>query len=88
MKVLFCVFLLTLAISAQNSGDYNKFEVGGNYSYQRIDKSGDFNNETGFKGFEVSTTFNISRYFGIKGDILGFYKKNDFNLRLIAPPQL
>lgn len=78
---------MAVAVSAQSSDDYHKFEAGGNYSFQRIEKSGDFNNKTGFNGFEASATVNFSRYLGVKFDVSGAYKKDSFSFIPLTGPQ-
>lgn len=89
MKLLFILLVIVLnviAIFAQSSDDYPKFEVGGNYNYQRVGESGGFNDQTGFNGFEISAVKNISRYFGLKFDVSGAYKTDNFSQTAIAPP--
>jgi len=82
-------FLLTLIIVACASiavaqADYKRWEIFGGYSHNRMETgAGDYNPDTGefiekregFHGFNASITRNFSRYFGLKGDVSGFYKR-------------
>ena len=80
------IILACVSIAAAQS-DYKKFELFGGYSHNRVDTGiGDadpsvsdiINEREGFNGFEVSATGNLSRYFGIKGDLSGHFKTKSF----------
>lgn len=90
MKKLFFAFLTAATcaafVSAQNT-DYKKTEFFAGYSNGQIDQgidTGDSVNSflrdrANFNGFEVSGVYNVNRYFGIKGDLSGTYKKVRFS---------
>ena len=68
---------------AQSTDDYKKFDLFAGYSHNRIDTGiGDddpslrdiIDEREGFHGFNVSVTGNLSRYFGLKGDVSGHFK--------------
>jgi opacity protein-like surface antigen len=72
---------------AQSTSDYNKVEFFGGFSHNRVDTGiddsdddlGDIINESeGFNGFNASITGNVTRYFGLKADVSGHFKKKDF----------
>jgi opacity protein-like surface antigen len=90
-KLLF----LTIAIIAcasmsfAQSTDYNKVEFFGGFSHNRVDTGfedsdfelGDIINEReGFNGFNASVTGNVTRYIGLKLDVAGHFKKQNFPL--------
>ena len=88
LKFFMCKFIkafcLTIALSvgvfAQTTTDeYNKNEFFVGYSNQQVDR-GDYTTHHGFEGSYVR---NISRYFGIKGDVSGAYKDDTFEFRTI-----
>jgi hypothetical protein len=69
---------------AQSTDDYKKFEIFAGYSHNRVDTGiGDddpslrdiINEREGFNGFNASATGNVSRYFGLKFDVSGHFKK-------------
>lgn len=73
----FCLTaLLSISAFAQNSGgdEYNKNEFFVGYSNQQIDQG---DNRT-FNGFEGSYVRNVHRYFGIKADVSGAYRNEEF----------
>ena len=80
MNKLFAALCLTVwsivCVSAQTPGEYNKNEFFVGYSNQQVD----FGDRVNFNGFEASYTRNVSRYFGIKGDVSGAYRNRDFNI--------
>lgn len=92
MNKLFLAFCLTVVSSvfafAQTTTDYKKAEVYVGYSNNQVDTGANsdtgnaardfFDDRIGFHGFEVSAVGNVSRYVGIKGDISGSYKREDF----------
>jgi len=89
-KLLFLSIVIVACASlsfAQSTTDYNKVEVFGGFSHNRVDTGisdsdfelGDIINETeGFNGFNASITGNVTRYFGLKFDVSGHFKKKNF----------
>jgi opacity protein-like surface antigen len=89
-KLMFLVILIVACASmsfAQSTSDYNKVEFFGGFSHNRVDTGiddsdddlGDIISESeGFNGFNASVTGNITRYFGLKADVSGHFKKKDF----------
>lgn len=95
MKKIFLALCLTafsgLAAFAQTSDDdYKKGEVYVGYSHGLVDSGinveGDnefedfFDERESFKGFEGAGVYNFSRYVGIKGDVSGTYKNENFRV--------
>jgi hypothetical protein len=92
MNKLFLAFCLTVVSSvsafAQSTSDYKKTEIYVGYSNNQVDTGANsntgnaaqnfFDDRIGFHGFEVAGVANVSRYVGIKGDISGSYKREDF----------
>lgn len=80
----FCLTaLLSVGVVAQTTTDeYNKNEFFVGYSNQQVDR-GDYQTHHGFEGSYVR---NVSRYFGIKGDVSGAYKNDDFDTRIVVAP--
>jgi hypothetical protein len=80
----FCLTaLLSVGVYAQTTTDeYNKNEFFVGYSNQQVDR-GDYQTHHGFEGSYVR---NVSRYFGIKGDVSGAYKNDDFDSRIVVAP--
>lgn len=84
-KAFFLLFLLVCASSAvlaQSSDEYNKVEVFGGFSHNRVDTGFDGigNDRTGFNGFNTSVTGNLTRYVGIKFDFAGHYDKDTISV--------
>jgi hypothetical protein len=81
IKALGLTFLLSLSLAAQTpttvDDEDNKNEFYGGYSYQRTTNLG---NSRNFNGFEVAYTRNVSRYFGIKADVSGAFRGDDFSI--------
>ena len=80
--------LITCSSLAMAQSDYKKFEFYGGYSHNRVDTGiGDddpdlndiVDEREGFHGFNTSVTGNMSRYFGLKADFAGHFKKKDFD---------
>lgn len=92
MRKLLLLTVLILAcasVSFAQSSDYNKVEVSGGYSHARVDTGvddntidPDFSNflseRRGFNGFDVSIAGNLTRYFGLKGNLSGHFKSDSF----------
>lgn len=78
MNKLIKAFCLTIVLSIyaflQTDDEYKKNEFFVGYSNQQVDVG----NRRSFNGFEVSYTRNVHRYFGIKADVSGAYRNNDF----------
>lgn len=58
---------------AQSAGEYNKVEVFAGYSHNRVNTG----ISTGFNGFNVAATGNISKYVGLKFDFSGHFIRQD-----------
>jgi len=96
MKKLLLSGLMTLVCASfglaqtTNTSDYKKSEFFVGYSNNQVDtgievEDGDefdefFNERESFHGFNASATFNVNRYVGIKGDVSGAYKNQDFSI--------
>ncbi len=74
---------------AQSTDDYNKYDIFVGYSHNRVDTGIDDNDpqlddiideREGFHGFNASATGNLNRYFGLKVDVSGHWKKKTFPL--------
>ena len=70
--------------SAQTGGgDYNKYDIYVGFSHNRVDVGFDdpgqnfLQNREGFNGVEGAATYNLSRYFGVKGDYT--FNRKTFN---------
>jgi len=72
---------------AQPVDDYKKVEFFAGYSNGQVDTGVDsgnsavdfFRDRENFNGVNVSGVYNVSRYFGIKGDVSATYNNNSFN---------
>jgi hypothetical protein len=81
--VALLVLLPAATARAQSADDYNRFEVFGGFSHNRVDTGGVGNGtvfggveeHTGFHGFEASVVGNLSRYAGLKFDVSGHFKR-------------
>ncbi len=88
-KFLFLAILMVSCASmafAQTS-DYNKFEFYGGYSHNRVDTGIEdsepqlddiVDEREGFHGLNTSVTGNLNRYFGLKADFAGHFKRKTF----------
>lgn len=71
----FCLAIVSsVCVFAQTGEEYNKNEFFVGYSNQQIDA---FERLT-YHGFEGAYVRNVSRYFGIKADVSGAYRNEDF----------
>ena len=79
------IFVASASLAAAQTDDYKKFEFFAGFSHNRIDTGvGDndpelsdiFREREGFNGFDTSVTGNLSRYFGLKADFSGHFKKH------------
>ncbi len=78
------------------TSDYKKSEFFVGYSNNQVDtgietEEGNpaeefFNERESFHGFNVSGTYNVTRYVGIKGDVSGAYKNKDFSFNVPTSP--
>lgn len=76
-----------LVVSAQSTDDFKRTEFFAGYSNGQVDTGIDsgssavdfFRDRESFNGFNVSGVYNLTRYFGIKGDVSGTYNAKRFN---------
>lgn len=93
MRKLFFLSIVIVAGAsmsfAQSTNDYNKVEVFGGFSHNRVDTGSDdsdfdvgdiVSKREGFNGFNASITGNVTRYFGFKFDVSGHFKNQNFPL--------
>jgi hypothetical protein len=81
--------LLSTAVCLAQTTDIKKGEVFVGYSNGQIDTGVDsgssindfFRDRENFNGFEVSGVYNLSRYFGVKGDFSAHFNSTRFNGR-------
>ncbi len=93
-KILFAICLTAFAgVSAFAQDDYKKGEFFIGYSNQQVDTGVDptdfdsfVNDRETFHGFNASGVYNVGRYVGVKGDISGAYKSQDFNFTVPTGP--
>jgi len=92
MKKFILALTLTLVSSicalAQSSDDYKKAEFFVGYSYGQADAHFNpnpniYRDRTPLQGFNGSVVFNVSRYFGIKGDVSGAFQKANVNFQVV-----
>ena len=87
--LLLAAFILACAplSFAQGTDEYNKVEFYGGYTHNRVDtgfndNDPDFNDiideREGFNGFEASVTGNVHKYVGLKFDVSGAYRSDNF----------
>lgn len=91
MKKLILAFSFSVLASvftvAQSTDDYKKVEVFAGYSNGQVDTGFDsgstagdfFRDRQNFNGFNVSGVYNVTRYFGIKGDFSATFNTERFN---------
>ena len=93
-KALFSISFAILAASAGFAqDDYKKGEFFVGYSNGQVDTgldSGDsavafFRDRENFNGVNVSGVYNVSRYFGIKGDVSATFNNTDFSTTVTGP---
>lgn len=92
-------FILSLALiavtatfSSAQISDYNKGEFFIGYSNGQVDTGLDsgntvnsfFRDRISFHGFEAAGVYNVSRYFGIKGDVSGTYNSTQFSFPVVS----
>ncbi len=83
--LVFTVFSVSVT-AQQTSDDYDKGEIFAGYSGAAHYTGSDF--EPIENGFEVSGVYNVHRYFGIKADFSGTYRKVDGSFQSIASPSV
>ena len=94
MKKIFSAFCLTFILSvfalSQETDEYKKAEFFAGFSNGQIDTGtsvGSFlDRRLSFNGFNASAVGNVNRYFGLKIDVSGTYRKDEFSLG-ITPTQ-
>jgi opacity protein-like surface antigen len=84
----FCLMVASSALAFAQTTDYKRSEFYIGYSNNQVDTGANrdtgnrvrdfFDDRIGFHGFEVAGVGNVSRYVGIKGDISGAYKRENF----------
>lgn len=88
------ILALTLALVsnicalAQSNDDFKKAEFFVGYSYGQADahfspNPNIYRDRTPLHGFNASAVFNVSRYFGIKGDVSGAYHKANVSFPVV-----
>jgi opacity protein-like surface antigen len=90
-KLMFLAILIvaTASMAFAQNGDYNRVELSGGFSHARVDTGvedpdleddvADFlQDRRGFNGFDVSIAGNLTRYFGLKGNLSGHFKSDSF----------
>jgi opacity protein-like surface antigen len=89
--------LLVLSLIAVTSGlafgqdDYKKGEVFVGFSNNQVDtdiERGTFDRRQSFNGFNASGVVNISRYVGLKADVSGTYRSDNFSVSVPNSPSL
>jgi opacity protein-like surface antigen len=89
LLLLAILIVATASMAFAQSDDYNKVEFSAGYSHARVDTGvedpdleddvADFlADRRGFNGFDVSIAGNLTRYFGLKGNISGHFKSDSF----------
>ena len=89
----FCLTIISSVFAFSQTTDYKKTEFFVGYSNGQIDPGGSgggsvsdfFEDRENFHGFNASGVVNINRYFGIKGDVSGTYKNNEFSFPIVTP---
>lgn len=90
-----CLAVISAASAFAQSGattDYKKSEFFVGYSNNQVDTGADsddsvrnfFNDRRSFHGFNVSGVANVNRYVGIKGDVSGTYRNDDFRISVVT----
>ena len=93
--LLLATFILACAPLgfAQGTDEYNKVEFYGGYTHNRVDTGindddPDFDDiideREGFNGFEASVTGNVHKYVGLKFDVSGAYRSDNFTSGVIT----
>jgi hypothetical protein len=83
-----CLAAISSISAFAQTDDYKKGEVYVGYSNNQIDSGADsgdtvesfFDDRESFNGFEAAGVYNVSKYFGVKGDISGTYKNQNINV--------
>lgn len=100
MKKIIAALMLTacsaLFAIAQSSTDYKKTEFYIGYSNGQVENGNNanstnsvqnfFDNRSTFHGFEAAGVYNFSRYVGVKADLSGTYKSEDFSGTFTSVP--
>ncbi|HEY6188694.1 MAG TPA: outer membrane beta-barrel protein [Pyrinomonadaceae bacterium] len=97
MRKLLLLATLILACAplsfAQGTDEYNKVEFYGGYTHNRVDTGltdddPDFSDiideREGFNGFEAAVTGNVHKYVGLKFDVSGAYRSDNFTSGVIT----
>lgn len=85
MLFILCLVVASSILAVAQSSDYKKTEVFAGYSNNQVDTGVDsgnsiqsfFRDRDNFNGFEGSAVYNVHRYFGVKGDVSGTYKRQN-----------
>lgn len=83
----FCLTIISSVFAFSQTTDYKKSEFFVGYSNGQVDTGANsendfedfFDDRLSFHGFNASGVYNFNRYVGIKGDVSGTYKNNEFN---------
>jgi hypothetical protein len=85
----FCLLVISSVFGvAQSTDDYKKAEFFVGYSNGQLDTGADsgdsvdtfFDDRMSFHGFNASAVRNFNRYVGVKVDVSGTYRKDNFNV--------
>jgi opacity protein-like surface antigen len=90
----FCLTIISSVFAFAQTTDYKKSEFFVGYSNGQVDTGA--NRENGFEeffedretlhGFNASGVVNVNRYLGIKGDVSGTYRSDDFSFPVTTGP--
>lgn len=83
----FCLTIISSVCAFAQTTDYKKSEFFVGYSNGQVDTGANsengfeefFDDRVSFHGFNASGVYNVNRYVGIKGDVSGTYKNQQFN---------
>jgi opacity protein-like surface antigen len=89
-----CLAAISSISAFAQTDDYKKGEVYVGYSNNQVDSGADsgdtvesfFDDRESFNGFEAAGVYNVSRYFGVKADVSGTYKNQNFSVPVATSP--
>jgi opacity protein-like surface antigen len=88
ISALCLAIISSVSALAQSATDYKRSEIFVGYSNNQVDTGADsedsvqnfFDDRLTFHGFNASGVVNVNRYVGIKADVSGTYRKDDFRI--------